>query len=108
MRPNTDRRQFGRRETNVLGWIKIDGRPLVSCVVRNLSPKGAFLELAPPAWLPYRFQLLIEQSEYACEIRHSLNMGVGVHFCGERLTIISSDPLNRSEIDHWIGRNRSK
>ena len=82
--PTGNRRQFGRRQSNVHGWIKAPGRPAMPCVVRNLSEKGALLECEAPRLLPFRFELVMASSgvHYACEVRHCLDRAVGVTFGG--------------------------
>lgn len=77
-----DRRAFGRRETNVLAWVRIDGRPRLRCYIRNITPKGAFLEFEPPTWLPFRFMVEIESDGtlFGCEIRHARQTGIGILF----------------------------
>ena len=39
-----ERRQFGRRKTNLHGWIGVQGRPKLSCTVLDLSVGGALLQ----------------------------------------------------------------
>ena len=75
-----ERRQFGRRGVCLHGWICVEGRPRLSCQVRDLSVAGARLELDVPAWLPFNFRLVIDASRFAadCEIRHQRDNGVGV------------------------------
>lgn len=77
-----ERRPFGRRETSVLAWIRIDGRPKLRCCVRNVTPIGAFLELTPPLWLPFKFTLEQEPTGtlLGCEIRHTTPTGIVVQF----------------------------
>ena len=41
---NTERRQFGRRRTFLHGWIRLAGRPAVTCIVHDLSQGGAMLD----------------------------------------------------------------
>lgn len=79
---SAERRQFGRRNTALHAWIRIPGRPPLACLVRNVSLKGALLEFDVPAWLPFRFQLVIEATRFEmdCEIRHQGHNGVGVLF----------------------------
>lgn len=77
-----DRRSFGRRQTNMIGWVKIPGRPLVSCTVRNISEGGANLEFHEMIVLPYSFLLKIETETgvRGCEMRHNYGQRVGVQF----------------------------
>jgi hypothetical protein len=100
-----DRRQFGRRTTFLHAWIRIPGRPPLPCIVRNLSVKGALLELDVPDWLPYEFRLRIDASGFDvdCELRHKGKNGCGVMFVehdGAR-----DRPADRQvlESDAWTG-----
>lgn len=103
-----ERRQFGRRQTMSVGWIKIPGRPKMACRILNQSPNGALLELRVPSWLPFQFELLIEsdRSVHTCEIRHSRPDGIGVFFLdlGGQQTRLRST----GDIDQWIGASRGK
>ena len=80
-----DRRQFGRRQTNVFGWIVVPGRSPLCCRVTNISPRGAHLELEKPLWLPYRFKLIFahDQVERLCEVKHLYAGGLGVMFADQ-------------------------
>jgi hypothetical protein len=80
---SAERRQFGRRLTCLHAVIRIRGRADIICTVRNVSEAGALLQVPRPAWLPSRFQLLIEadnKSERECEIVHRGEITVGVRF----------------------------
>lgn len=109
MKPMMERRQFGRRSTSINAWILAPGRPRLSCLVRNLSPKGAFLELNAPEWLPFRFELRIDGDgkRFVCELRHALSGGVGVTFCEEDQK--RTGPQDRpaaAEVEQWTGQHR--
>lgn len=100
-----ERRQFGRRIKNVHGWIRVAGRPKIPCTVRNVSPKGALLELDPPSWLPFRFELQLEPDLdiIHCEIRHVLQHAIGVMFCSDVQTGAVSLPSVLQDKDLWMG-----
>ena len=108
----SDRRQFGRRQTSLRGWISVAGRPKLPCVVHNLSAGGALLGLDKPSWLPYNFQLAIEATRLVslCEVRHHTPNAVGVRFL-DAVEIAGVDPQrasdNRSlnEKASWMGDN---
>jgi PilZ domain len=78
----TERRQFGRRQTCVHATILLRGRPVVPCVMRNISEEGALLEVAHPEWLPVRFRLIAEALaiDGDCEIVRRTDVAVGVRF----------------------------
>ncbi len=77
-----ERRRFGRRKTNIRGWVHVRGRGRLPCTVRNLSREGAYLEIERPDLLPNYFELTIEIENIwaACDIRHSSARGAGVYF----------------------------
>ena len=77
-----ENRAFGRRATVRHAWIVVGQRQRLSCCIRNLSVGGALLELAVPAWLPYNFDIEIEEPKMkvTCEVRHRGLHGVGVAF----------------------------
>ena len=100
-----ERRQFGRRGVCLHGWICVEGRPRLSCQVRDLSVAGARLELDVPAWLPFNFRLVIDASRFAadCEIRHQRDNGVGVSFVTRHTAL---EPVHNWTIDDlapWKG-----
>ena len=77
-----ERRQFGRRQTCVHAAILPRGRPVIPCVMRDVSEVGALLEVAHPEWLPTRFRLIVEALgiEGDCEIVRRTDVAVGVRF----------------------------
>ena len=108
-----ERRQFGRRKTNLHAWISVQRRPKLSCTVLDLSVGGALLQLQKPSWVPYNFVLTIETTRFVtwCEVRHSRADAVGVRF----LSAVESAALDprgahesRSmhENDAWTGNYR--
>jgi hypothetical protein len=82
-RQASDRRQFGRRWTQAHGWICIEGRPKLSCVVQNFSETGALLEVVTPNRLPKHFILAIDTIDFrmGCEVMRELPGALGVKFC---------------------------
>jgi hypothetical protein len=77
-----ERRQFGRRRTNVHATILARGRPAEPCVMRDVSEGGALLEVRHPHLLPSRFRLVAEAVgfEADCEIAHRTDATAGVRF----------------------------
>ena len=77
-----ERRQFGRRWTQVHGWVCIEGRPRQSCVVQNFSETGALLELSASGNLPKHFILAIDAIKFkvGCEVQRELPGMLGVSF----------------------------
>lgn len=80
--PTTERRQFGRRKTCLHGWVVVEGRPKIACLVRNVSEGGALLECEVPKGLPFRFSLVIDCKGFQalCEVRHQTDQWMGVRF----------------------------
>lgn len=104
-----ERRQFGRRTTYLHGWLKVAGRPALRCIVRNLSASGAFLEVEPPSWLPFQFEVRIDGQDKsrACTLRHVLSRGVGVSFV--ELEDVRTEMADRGAITidnaaEWMGK----
>lgn len=81
-----ERRQFGRRWSHVHGWIAIEGRPRIPCVIRNFSETGALIDLDDPSRVLNRFRLTIDAIDFAveCEVRHHGRNSVGVRFLADR------------------------
>ena len=81
-RQATDRRQFGRRWTQVHGWICIDGRPRMSCAVQNFSETGALLQPSTPGKLPRHFVLDIDAIKFrmGCEVMREVGGAIGIRF----------------------------
>ncbi len=107
---HVERRQFGRRETNLHAWIKIPGRPLQPCVVRNMSVGGAMLTCDAPRALPFNFELVIEadKSIYECEARHCSETGIGVMFKPKaaKSAETTTHRLPTDDASQWRGRRR--
>ncbi len=80
-----ERRQFGRRQVVLHGWIKAPGRPRLPCVIRDLSIGGALIEIEVPPCLPYSFILIIEAEGLArhCEVKHQTSRTLGVKFVAD-------------------------
>lgn len=77
-----ERRQFGRRWSQVQGWISIDGRPRVACQVQNLSEGGAQLAVGAGIKMPGHFVLIIEalKMKVACQKVRDVEGVLGVRF----------------------------
>lgn len=108
-----ERRQFGRRKTNLHAWISVPGRPKLPCTVLDISIGGALLGLQQPSWLPYNFVVTIEATKFVswCEVRHKRADAVGVRFLSavEAATLDSrgaADGRSITDQDAWSGSNR--
>jgi hypothetical protein len=93
----------------MLAWIRIDGRPKLGCHVRGITPAGAFLELTPPSWLPFKFVIEIEHDGtlLGCEIRHTRPTGIGVHFVPvETVTeFAAKSKQSRTQAEEWTANS---
>lgn len=77
-----ERRQFGRRWSQVQGWVCIEGRPRVACQVQNLSEGGAQLAVGPGNKMPGHFVLVIEamKLKVGCQKVRDVDGVLGVRF----------------------------
>ncbi len=100
-----EKRQFGRRQTQLRGWIKVAGRPPVTCIVRDLSEGGALIETETETWLPFNFRLTTEdgQVDRHCEIRHQKANRIGVEFAAAAEAHTSSSLSSVSDPGGWTG-----
>jgi hypothetical protein len=53
-----DRRKHPRTEINEPAYVSAGGS-VMSCVLRNISPEGAAIDVDNPAFVPARFRLVI-------------------------------------------------
>lgn len=77
-----ERRQIPRHRTFKGGSISFDRFAGIDCVVRNLSPAGACLELECPGSLPDQFSLIIrpENVRRSCQLIWRGENRLGVRF----------------------------
>lgn len=99
-----EKRQFGRRHTNTRAWIRVAGRPPVSCTVQNVSEGGALLVCDEEIWLPFSFRLTTEdrQIDRVCEIRHQTGPRIGVEFVAYNAAQDAA-PRILDDADRWRG-----
>lgn len=102
-----EKRQFGRRTTSIHGWIKITGRQRIPCMVRNISARGALLEVEGARSLPYKFALSIEPINFnsECEIKHRGDHSVGVFF-EDVLVQPETARFSTQDVLEWVPSNR--
>jgi hypothetical protein len=105
-----ERRQFGRRRTFLHGWIKLQGRAPVACVVRDFSEGGALLEVPENTWLPFRFSLAIESERFSaeCEIRHQRESNIGVCFVQRTVEPIAATRTGSDDVGSWYGKQGAR
>ena len=82
---NEERRNTPRHRTLKSARIVIDSQgPVLDCIVRNLSPRGALL-LVPSLAVPDRFGLVFSASRtrHACKVAWRAHDRVGVVFTSD-------------------------
>ncbi len=79
---SSDRRQFGRRESNVKAYAILPGQVSLPCIIENVSDGGALLRFTDGAAPTQSFRLMIEGTEFniLCEIRYTNRRRAGVRF----------------------------
>jgi hypothetical protein len=79
-----ERRKHQRTEINQPGYVSSDGS-VMSCMVRNISPEGAAIDVDNPAFVPERFRLVIAKdgSVYQCRIAWIQKNRIGLTFIEE-------------------------
>lgn len=77
-----ERRTFGRRRAVWHAWIIPSSLQRLPCCIRNVSDRGALLELKVPEWLPATFDLFVDgpNMQFTCDLTHRGKHGVGVAF----------------------------
>ena len=82
----------------------MQGRPPVTCIVRNVSEGGALLELPANTWLPFNFRIEIEGEGIACdcEVRHQRDNMVGVCFV-KRQSETDKTNVTLDDVGSWGG-----
>jgi PilZ domain len=63
-----EKRKHPRIDIEELGYVS-SGGSVMSCVVRNISPAGAAIDVENPAFVPQRFRLVIAKDSSVRECR---------------------------------------
>ena len=76
-----ERRKYPRTETNEPAYVS-SGGSVMSCMVRNISPEGAAIDVESPAFVPARFHLVMarEKSVYECRVIWIQKNRIGLSF----------------------------
>jgi hypothetical protein len=76
-----ERRKYQRTEINQPGYVS-SGGSVMSCMVRNISPEGAAIDVENPAFVPQRFRLVIAKdgTVYECRIAWIGKNRIGLTF----------------------------
>jgi hypothetical protein len=79
--PMEEKRKYPRTEINEPAYIS-SGGSVMGCVVRNISPEGAAVDVDNPAFVPPAFRLVIarDSSVYQCKIAWIQQKRIGVTF----------------------------
>jgi hypothetical protein len=78
-----ERRQHPRVELEEVAYIS-SGGSVMSCVVRNISPAGAAIDVDNPAFVPQRFQLVVAKDSrvHDCRVIWIQKNRIGLAFAG--------------------------
>ena len=76
-----EKRKYPRTEINEPAYIS-SGGSVMSCVVRNISPEGAAVDVENPAFVPPDFRLVMasDSSVYECKIAWIQRKRIGISF----------------------------
>jgi hypothetical protein len=76
-----ERRKHPRTEINEPGYVS-SGGSVLGCVIRNISPEGAAIDVPNPAFVPQRFHLVMakDSSVRECSIAWIQKNRIGVSF----------------------------
>ena len=76
-----EKRKYPRTEINELAYVS-SGGSVMSCVIRNISPEGAAIDIENPAFVPQRFRLVFakDSSVRECSIAWIQKNRIGLTF----------------------------
>jgi PilZ domain len=76
-----ERRRHPRTEINEPGLVSAGGS-VMRCIVRNVSPEGAAIDVDNPAFVPARFRLVMDNGAkvHECSIAWIQKKRIGVAF----------------------------
>ena len=76
-----DKRKHPRIDIEELAYVS-SGGSVMSCVVRNISPAGAAIDVDNPAFVPQRFRLVIakDSSVHDCRVIWIQKNRIGLAF----------------------------
>ena len=77
-----DNRSILRTRALKAGTIAFGGGGAIDCIVRNLTPSGALLEVESPLGIPQRFDLIIRSEDVArpCHLIWASEHRIGIRF----------------------------
>jgi len=76
-----EKRKHPRTEINEPAYVSVGGS-VMSCIVRNISPEGAAIDVENPAFVPPRFRLVManDRSVRECRIAWIQKNRIGLSF----------------------------
>lgn len=76
-----EKRKHPRVEIEEPAYVS-SGGSVMSCVVRNISPEGAAIDIENPAFVPQRFRLVVarDSSVHECRIAWIRQKRIGITF----------------------------
>jgi PilZ domain len=76
-----EKRKHPRTEINEPAYVS-SGGSVMSCMVRNISPEGAAIDVENPAFVPPNFRLVMadDSTVYECRIAWIQKKRIGVTF----------------------------
>ncbi|MCC8937549.1 hypothetical protein CI1B_53980 [Bradyrhizobium ivorense] len=77
-----EKRKHPRTEINEPGYVS-SGGSVMHCVIVNISPEGAAIEVDNPAYVPDRFQLVMANDPsvvYECQVVWTKKTRIGLSF----------------------------
>jgi len=76
-----ERRKYSRTEIDELAYVS-SGGSVMTCVVRNISPEGAAIDVENPAYVPARFRLVMakDSSVRECVVAWIRQNRIGLTF----------------------------
>jgi PilZ domain len=76
-----EKRKYQRTEINEPAYVSSEGS-VMSCMVRNISPEGAAIDVENPAFVPAHFRLVMasDSSVFECRVVWIQQKRIGVTF----------------------------
>jgi hypothetical protein len=80
-----EKRKHQRSEVNEPAYVSADGS-VMSCMIRNISPEGAAIDIDDPAFVPTRFRLVMSGGAVVreCQIAWLQDKRIGLTFVSAR------------------------
>jgi hypothetical protein len=79
-----EKRKYKRTEINEPAYVS-SGGSVMRCIVRNISPEGAAIDVDEPAFVPARFRLVMANDSsvvHECRVAWIQKNRIGLSFVG--------------------------